>query len=130
MSSHESTHFPKRVLKRYAEILLRHVYQCGGRDRYVSVEDIADTLGLEEELILQLCRTQLLGEIHVADRIPAELQESVEFRTPLERQCARLYFSEPHVRIRPACVRLTQEELLSDRKKRSAKKKRRRKNQS
>ena len=123
MSSQEPTRFPKSVLNRYSEILLRHVYQSGGRERYVPVVEIEDALGLEEELILDLCRTRLRGEVHVADRPPAELEASVDFQTPLDRHWLRLCFSQPHVRIRPDCVRLTQKELLQDDKR---KKRRRR----
>jgi len=108
----ESRHFPERALERYAEILLRHVYRCGGRERYVPVAAIEDALGLEEDLILALCRTRLLGEVHVADRLLAELEESAEGRTPVERHWMRICLSQPHVRIRPGAVRLTPEELM------------------
>jgi len=118
MSSHEHARFPKRALARYAEILLRHVYQSGGRERYVPLTEIEDALGLEPELILRLCRTRLRGEVHVADRLPAELAESTEYRTPLEREWLQAVYSRPHVRIRPGPVRLTEEELLRGRKKR------------
>lgn len=128
MSSHrEPARFPKSALKRYAEILLRHVYQCGGRERYVSVAEIEDALGLEEEIILRLCRTRLLGEVHVAHRLPAELEESVECATPSERQWLRCIFSQPHVRIRHASVRLTEDELVKDPEKRKRRKKKRKK---
>ncbi|MHC4954661.1 MAG: hypothetical protein ACYTGZ_12315 [Planctomycetota bacterium] len=118
MSSQESTRFPERVLKRYAELILRHVYQSGGRERYVRVAEIEDSLGLEQDLILTLCRTRLLGEVHVADRPPSELENDVDYCSPIERQLVRDLFSEPHVRIRPAAVRLTEGELLFRRKKR------------
>jgi hypothetical protein len=121
MHAEEPKRFPKKALDRYAEILLRHVYQSGGRERYVPVATIEDALGLEAELILTLCRTRLLGEIHVADRLAAELEESYEAKTPLERQWLRAVYSEPHVRIRPGVVRLTEEELVKGRKKRSKK---------
>jgi hypothetical protein len=117
MSSDEPERFPPGVLKRYAEIVLRHVYQSGGRERYVPVAQIEDALGLEEALILRLCRTRLLGEVHVADRLPKELEETFEARTPVERQVLRACFAEPHVRIRPPAVRLTEKELLKDRRK-------------
>ncbi|MFQ5844157.1 MAG: hypothetical protein ACE5JG_04135 [Planctomycetota bacterium] len=130
MSSRESTRFPESALERYAEILLRHVYQSGGRERYVPVAGIEDALGLEHELILELCRTRLLGEVHVADRLPAELEESIECSTPLERQWIRDCLSQPHVRIRPGAVRLTEGELLQNRKKKRAKEKRRRKSRT
>jgi len=117
MSSHKSARFPASALERYAELLLRHVYQRGGRERYVPVEEIEDALGLEQELILKLCRTRLLGEIQVADRLPEELEEGIEMHTPLERQFVRDYYSRPHLRIRPGPVRLTQEELVRARKK-------------
>ncbi|MHC4933011.1 MAG: hypothetical protein ACYTGV_12550 [Planctomycetota bacterium] len=118
MSSHHNTRFPKSALKRYADLILRHVYQNGGRERYVSVQEMEDTLGLEQELILDLCRTRLLGEVQIADRLPDELEDGVECRTPIERQLVRDWFSQPHVRIRPAQVRLTADELLRERKKR------------
>ena len=124
MSLDESARFPKSALKRYAEIILRHIYQCGGRERYVPVAEIEDVLGLEQELILELCRTRLLGEVHVADRPLAELEEGAAYESALERHLIRDCFSQPHVRIRPGCVRLTEKELLQDGKKR---KKRRRK---
>jgi hypothetical protein len=112
MSSEEPTPFPNRTLKRYAELVLRHIHQSGGRARYVAVDAIEDALGLEEALILELCRTRLRGEVHLAQRLPADLEESVDCRTPVEREVMRLCFSRPHVRIRPAAVRLTAEELL------------------
>ncbi len=128
MKSPQRARFPKSARKRFAEILLRHVYQCGGRERYVPVVEIEDALGLEPWLILDLARRHLGGEIHVAYRVPAELAESTEFRTALERQWIRDSFSRPHVRIRPECVRLTEEELLEGptnrRRKRKKQKKR------
>ncbi len=123
MSSDESARFPKSALKRYTEIILRHIYKCGGRERYVPVTDIEDALGLEQELILELCRTRLVGEVYVADRPHAELEESFELST-LERHLIRDCLTQPHVRIRPGCARLTEQELLKAGKKR---KKRRRK---
>ena len=124
MSSSKSRRFPKSVLERYAEILLRHVYQSGGRKRYVAVTEIEDALGLEPELILRLCRTHLLGEIHVAERLPAELEESIECRTPLEREWINAFYSLPHLRIRPGAIRLTEKELLKGGKRRRKEKKR------
>ena len=121
MSSQE-WRFPESALKRYAEIILRHVHQSGGRERYVPVAEIEDALGLEGDLILELCRTRLLGEIHVSCRPHAELEQSVEYRSPLERQWIRDCFSQPHVRIRPGRVRLTECELLKDRRKRKKRK--------
>ncbi len=128
MSSDESARFPKSALKRYTEIILRHIYKCGGRERYVPVTDIEDALGLEQELILELCRTRLLGEVHVADRPLAELEEGAAYESALERHLIRDCFSQPHVRIRPGCVRLTEKELLQDQK-RKRRKRRRRKSQ-
>ena len=122
MSTQESERFPESALKRYAELLLRHVYQQGGRDRYVCVAVIEDALGLEAELILQLVRTRLRGEVQVAERLPAEIEDSIECHTPVERQWMRDFYSEPHLRIRPEPVRLTEEELLE--RKRGPKKKR------
>ena len=124
MSLDESARFPKSALKRYAEIILRHIYQCGGRERYVPVAEIEDVLGLEQELILELCRTRLVGEVYVADRPLAELEEGAAYESALERHLIRDCFSQPHVRIRPGCVRLTEQELLRAGKKRT---KRRRK---
>lgn len=122
MRFEEQKRFPKKALDRYAEILLRHVYQCGGRERYVPIAAIEDALGLEQELILNLCRTRLLGEVHVADRLHEELEDSVDCRTPFERRLMRLCFSEPHVRIRPGAVRLTEAELLKVERKRRKRK--------
>jgi hypothetical protein len=127
MSSHESTRFPKEALARYAEIVLRHVYQSGGRDRFVPVREIEDAVGLEEDLVLELCRTRLLGEIQVADRLPAELEDDDGCRTPLELERLRLWFERPHVRIRPEPVRLTEDELLRGGKEREKRKKKRKK---
>jgi hypothetical protein len=124
MSSQKSTRFPKSALKRYAEIILRHVYQSGGRERYIPVLEMEDTLGLEQELILELCRTRLLGEIQIADRLPDELESGIECQTPFERELARDWFSRPHVRIRPALVRLTADELLREGRKRKGSRKR------
>jgi len=116
MHPEESSRFPKRVRKRYAEILLREIHQRGGRERYVPVAELEETLGLEEALILELCRTRLLGEVQIADRLPADVEDSAECRTALEREWLRCLYSRPHVRIRPAAVRLTEEELLRGRK--------------
>jgi hypothetical protein len=112
MTSKENPRFPKSALNRYSELLLRHVYQTGGRERYVPVKEIEDALGLEFELIEELCRTRLLGEIQMNWRLPAELEESVEAHTPLEREWLRDHFSRLHLRIRPEPVRMTEEELL------------------
>jgi hypothetical protein len=119
---HEPSRFPKRVLERYADLLLHHVYQSGGRKRYVPIAEIEDALGLEPDLILDICRTRLLGEIQVADRLREELEESAEARTAVERHCLRVFLAEPHVRIRPGAVRLTEDELLRLRKKQGRKK--------
>lgn len=112
MPKKDSTRLSKRVRKRYAELLLRRIHQCGGRDRYVSVEELEDALGLEAELILRLCRTRLRGEVHVAERPPARLMEAEEFQTPVEQAWLRCLFTEPHVRIRPRATRLTEDELV------------------
>ena len=126
MSLDESARFPKSALKRYAEIILRHIYQCGGRERYVPVAEIEDVLGLEQELILELCRTRLLGEVHVADRPLAELEEGAAYESALERHLIRDCFSQPHVRIRPGCVRLTEKELLRTGKKKKTRRRKKR----
>ena len=118
MATHENKRFPKSALKRYAEMVLRHVYQSGGRERYVPVSEIEDAIGLEEELIITLCRTRLMGEVHVADRAPVELLESAEYESALEQEIIRECFARPHVRIRPESVRLTSKELLPTKKKR------------
>jgi len=123
MHVHQPSRFPKRALERYAELLLRHVYQSGGRDRYVPVAEIEDALGLEEHLILEICRTRLLGEVHVSCRLHAEIEESMDTRTPVERRWMTLCFAEPHVRIRPGAVRLTEAELLRLGKKKDGRKK-------
>jgi hypothetical protein len=122
MPVHEPSRFPKRVLERYADLLLHHVYQHGGRKRYVPIAEIEDALGLEAELILDICRTRLLGEIHVTDRLRAELEDCAEARTAIERHWLRICLAEPHVRIRPAAVRLTEQELLRLRKKQDKRK--------
>ena len=119
MRIHEFERFPRSALRRYTELLLRRIYQFGGRERYVRVADLEDALGLEEELILHLCRTRLLGEVHVADRVPAELADAMEYSSPLERHCVGACFSEAHVRIRPGAVRLTAKELLRKRRKKN-----------
>jgi hypothetical protein len=121
MSVHETSRFPKRVLERYADVLLHHVYQGGGRKRYIPVSEIEDAVGLEADLILDIFRTRLLGEIHVTFRLREELAESAEARTAVERHWLRLLLAEPHVRIRPGAVRLTEEELLRLRKKKKRK---------
>lgn len=126
MPVHEPTRFPKRVLERYADLLLRFVYQNGGRERYVPIGEIEDALGLEQELILDICKTRLLGEIHVTVRLREELEDSAEARTAIERHWLKLWLAEPHIRIRPGAVRLTEDELLRLRKKRTGKKRLRR----
>jgi hypothetical protein len=107
-----SRHFPKHARQRFAELLLRQIYELGGTNRYIPVAEIEDTLGLEPELILQLCSTRLLGEIQISDRLPAEVEDSLELTSPVERLWIRQHCSEAHVRIRPAAVRLTETELL------------------
>ena len=126
MTSKELARFPKSVRKRYSELLLRHVYQCGGRERYIPVKEIEEELGLEFLVIVELCQKHLVGEIQLTWRVPAEVAESVEGWTPLERQWIRDSFSRMHLRIRPEPVRLTEEELLDAdaRRKRKRKKKR------
>jgi len=116
---------PKRVRRRYADLLLRCIHQCGGRDRYVAVEELEDALGLEPELILKLCRTRLRGEVHVAQRPPARLEAAASFSCPLEREWARFFFAEPHVRVRPPATRRTEEELLHERRGRRRRKSKR-----
>ena len=122
MSVHEPCRFPKRVLERYADLLLRYVYQHGGRERYVPIAEVEDALGLETELILDLCKTRLIGEIHVTDRLRAELEDCAEARTAIERHVLRVCLAEPHIRIRPGAVRLTEDELLRLRATRATKK--------
>jgi len=124
----KNTRFPKAALKRYAELVLRQVYQVGGRERYIPLTELEDTLGLERWRILELCRTRLLGEIHVSWRLPAEVEESFECRSPTERLLLRACASQAHVRIRPEHVRLSEEELLHKRKKRKRKKKKKKRN--
>ena len=126
MSSHRMKRFPKRVLKRYADLILRFVYQSGGRDRYILLDEVEHELGLEPHLILELCRTWLLGEIQIANRAPVEVEEHAEFRTPVERQIIRDWFERPHLRIRPEVVRLTAEELVPESKRRAKKNKNKR----
>ena len=126
MTSKESTRFPKSALNRYSELLLRHVYQHGGRKRYVPVKEIEEELGLEFQLIVSLCQTRLLGEIQLTWRVPDEVAESVEGWTPLEQQWVRDCFSRAHLRIRPQPVRMSEEELLDAGKKRKRKRKKKR----
>ena len=123
MTDEENKRFPERVLKRYADLILHHIYQCGGRNRYVPLMEIEDALGLEQPLVLDICRTHLLGEVHVAERPPAELEESEEFCTAVDRELMRELFARPHIRIRPEAVRLTEAELLTSHKKCKAAKK-------
>jgi len=123
MTDKNNRSFPERVLKRYADLILRHIYQRDGRRRYVALDEIEDVLGLEQTLILDICRTHLLGEVHVADRPSAELEESEEFCSAMDRELMREMFARPHVRIRPDAVRLTEAELVSSNKRcRAAKK--------
>ncbi|MDH3592998.1 MAG: hypothetical protein OER88_14020 [Planctomycetota bacterium] len=115
MSTPKSMRFPKRVLKRYAEVLLRHIYQCGGDRRFVAVADIEEALGLERALIVRLCRTRLRGEVCVAWRLAADIENSYDL-SALERHLLRCCYTEPHVRIRARAVRLTEGELVRPRK--------------
>ncbi len=130
MPKKTSKPFTKRVLKRYAEMLLRHIHQCGGRDRYVSVEEIEDALGLEAWLVLRLCRTHLRADVHVARRAPVRLADSGDFQSTLEREWMRCLVAEPHVRIRPCAVRLTEKELLRPKKRPRRSKRKSRKQRS
>lgn len=127
MSSEKSTRLPKSALKRYAEIILRQVYQAGGRERYVPVAELEDELGIEQWRILELCRDRLIGELHVSWRLPTEVEQSGECWGPAERLLWRSCFAQPHVRVRPDHVRLTEGELLRDGSKRKKKKKRKKK---
>jgi len=121
MTSNEQKRFPVSARKRFADLVLRHVYQCGGRDRFVPLLAIEEELGLEPELILELCRTRLLGEIQIAERLPVELEESIELQTPIERELVRSYFAQTHLRVRPDVVRLTADELARRPKKKHKK---------
>ncbi len=114
MSSHEFSRVKSRVLKRYAELLLRAIHQLGGRERYVALVELEDLLGLESDLMVHLCETRLFGEVHVADRVAADLANDTEFRSALERAWIQGCFATPHVRVRPEIVRLTASELLAD----------------
>ncbi|MHC4850337.1 MAG: hypothetical protein ACYTEG_18085, partial [Planctomycetota bacterium] len=69
MTFKEQKRFPVSARKRFADLVLRHVYQSGGRDRFVPLLEIEEDLGLEPELILELCRSRLLGEIQIAERL-------------------------------------------------------------
>ena len=126
MSNYGIKRFPKRALKRYAELILRYVYQSGGRDRYVPVAEIEHELGLEPDIILQLCSVRLPGEIQIAYRPPIELEEHSEFQSPLEREWIRDRFACAHLRIRPEVVRLAADELVPDPKRRKKKNKNKR----
>jgi len=112
MSANRNTRFPKRAQERFADVVLRQVYQSGGRDRYVPMRELEDALGLEPWRIIELCRTRLRGELHVSWRLPAEVEESVDCFSPVERLVLRACFPQPHVRVRSDAVRLTEEELL------------------
>ncbi|MEM8885005.1 MAG: hypothetical protein AAGD14_13115 [Planctomycetota bacterium] len=122
--------FPRGALKRYAEVLLRQIHQCGGRERYVPLTELEDELGLEPWLILHLCRTKLVGEVHVAYRTPVALDESLAMEGAAEREIIRLCFRWAHVRIRHEAVRWTEDELLQppreSKKKQKQKKKKKR----
>ena len=107
-----SRHFPKHARQRFAELLLRQIYELGGRHRYISVAELEDSLGLEPDLILQLCSTRLLGEIQISERLLTDVDDSCALNSPMERLWLRQCYAEPHVRIRPAAVRMTEEELL------------------
>ncbi len=50
--------FPPSVRERYADLLLRTIYQLGGRDRYVPFIELEDELGIEPEtqyMLIRLC---------------------------------------------------------------------------
>ena len=116
MSAKKNKRFPTSARKRYADLVLRAVYQGGGAERYVPLHEIEDRLGLEPDLILELCRKHLLGEIHVAWRAPAELVDGAEYQSAVEKQLIRDWFARPHLRIRPDAVRLTEVELVKKKK--------------
>ena len=48
------------------------------------------------------------------------------FRSALEKQWIRMCFTEPHVRVRPAAVRLTEAELVRGRPRERKRKRKRR----
>ena len=117
MKAKKNKRIPKRALDRYAELLLRHLYQHGGRERYVPVTELEDALGIEPWRILALCRNRLLGEVHVSWRLPEEVERSTDCWSPAEKLVMRSWFPQPHIRIRPDAVRLTEDELVRARPK-------------
>ncbi|MHC4959220.1 MAG: hypothetical protein ACYTGN_12700 [Planctomycetota bacterium] len=127
MSANKPKRLPKGARQRYAQVLLRYVYQHGGRERYIPLEEIENALGLEQWMAFRLCRKHLRGEVHIAHRPPADLEEGEGYRSALERQLIRDCFAKPHVRIRSDAVRFTEEELLRTRKRRKKDRKKKRK---
>ena len=109
---------PTSVRVRYADLLLRSVYQLGGRDHYVSFLQLEDKLGIEPEALYELISEDLVAEVHFALRMPAALEDSLEFATELEKEQARQNFSQPHVRVRPEVSRRSPEELAPEQQRR------------
>ena len=105
---------PSSVRERYADLLLRSVYQLGGRDRYVPFLQLEDELGIEPESLYELISEDLVAEVHFALRMPAALEDSLEFATELEKEQARQNFVQPHVRVRPEVARRTLDELAPE----------------
>jgi hypothetical protein len=105
---------PTSVRERYADLLLRSVYQLGGRDHYVSFLQLEDKLGIEPEALYELTSEDLVAEVHFALRMPAALEDSLEFATELEKEQARQNFAQPHVRVRPEVSRRTLGELAPE----------------
>lgn len=109
---------PTSVRERYADLLLRTIYQLGGRDRYVPFVELEDELGIEPETQYMLISEDLVAELHFALRMPAKLEASLEFATEMEKEDARESYSQPHVRVRPDVARRTIEELTPERSRR------------
>jgi hypothetical protein len=105
---------PTSVRERYADLVLRSIYQFGGRGSYVPFQHLEDELGIEPDVLYELITEDLVAEVHFALRIPAALEDSPEFATELEKEQARQNFVQPHVRVRPDVTRRTPEELAPE----------------
>ena len=102
---------PKGARRRYAQLILRHAYNAGGRDRYIPIREVEHVLGLEFEIIYDICERKLLSEVQLSWRLSDEIADSYEVSSPLERALLRRHIGEWHLRIRPAAVRWADDEL-------------------
>ena len=103
--------FPKGARRRYADLILRHAYNHGGRDRYIPIREVEDALGLEFHVVWDLCEKKLTGEIQLAWRLNKEIEEHYEVTSPVERALLRRHAGEWHIRIRPDVTRWSEDEL-------------------